>query len=403
MLKEKVELIAPSGDWSSLHSAVAAGADSVYFGVKEMNMRYAAANFDILEIKKVMQFLHKNKKKGYLALNVIIYEKELAKIKKILNAAKDAKVDSVILWDMAVLSMAKKLGLKIDLSTQASVSNFSALKYYNSLGVKRIVLARESTLSDIKEIISKIKKEKLNCSIETFIHGAMCVSISGRCFLSHQAFSKSANRGECLQPCRREYDIIDKDKECEYVIGSDYIMSAKDLCTISFIDELIKAGISSFKIEGRIRSSEYVKVVTSCYRRAIDAFYEGKLTQELKEKLLKELKGAYNRGFTDGFYFGRPNDTGGKIEKEYDKLYVGEIIKFFKKINVAEIAIKDKPLKIGDKILITGKRTPADFIKVTEMEIGHEPIKSAKRGEKIGLKLPFRAYPKDKVFIWKKH
>lgn len=395
-------MIAPSGDWSSLHSAVTAGADSVYFGAKEMNMRYSASNFDTLEMKKVMDYLHKNKRKGYLTLNVIIYENEINKAREILQSAKKAKVDAVILWDMSALSMAKELGLKIHISTQAGISNFNALKFYASAGAERVVLARECALSDIKNIAARVKKEKINCGIETFIHGAMCVSISGRCFLSHQAFSKSANRGECLQPCRREYDIIDKDKECEYILGSDYILSAKDLCALSFIDKLIDAGIDCFKIEGRIRSSEYVKIVTSCYRKAIDAFYQGKFTRALSEKLLKQLEGVYKRGFTKGFYFGRPNDTGATVEKEYEKVYIGEVKKFFKKISVAEIAVKNGALEAGDKILITGKRTPASFTTVGEMEIEHKPVVSVKKDEKAGVKLPFRVYPKDKVFLWRK-
>ena len=273
-----VELVSPAGDWSSLAGAIEAGCDSVYFGVKGLSMRNLATNFDILEIKKLMSTLHKHGKKGYLALNVIIYNKEINKIKKILKEAKVARVDAIILWDMAVFSIAKELGLKIHLSTQASISNFLALKNYCQQGTKRVVLARENSLSDIKAIASKIKKEKLTCQIETFIHGAMCLSVSGRCFLSEYSFSKSANRGECIQPCRREYIIYDTQGDCQYLAGKDYLLSPKDLCTIDFIDKLIEAGIDAFKIEGRIRSPEYVRVVTSAYRRAIDAYFSGKLT-----------------------------------------------------------------------------------------------------------------------------
>lgn len=398
----KPELIAPSGSWSSLHSAIEAGADSVYFGVKEMNMRYAASNFDILEIKKVMELLRKNGKRGYLTLNVVAYNSELEKIRKILAAAKQAEVDAVILWDMAILSIAKEFGLKVHLSTQASVSNLLALKHYASLGVERAVLARECTLSDIKDIIKKLKEEKIDCAIETFIHGAMCVSLSGRCFLSLESFNKSANRGECLQPCRREYLIRDKDSGCEYTLGENYLLSARDLCAIPFIDKLIEAGIDSFKIEGRMRSPEYVKVVTSVYRQAIDSFFEARLSNELKKELLGRLKCVFNRGFSSGFYFGRPDDTGATPQRDYEKIYLGEVARFFKKIGVAEIMIKNAKLKLGDEILISGKRTPANFTKVTEMEIEHKPVGSAVKGEAVGVKLPFRAYPKDKVFLWRK-
>jgi len=397
---EKPELVAPSGDWSSLQSAVSSGADATYFGVKGINMRHTASNFDILEIKKIMEFLRKNGKKGYLALNTTIYDDELDKTKKILITAKKSRVDAVILWDMAVLSMAKKAGLNIHLSTQASVSNFSALEFYAKLGVKRAVLARECDLKEIKNIAKKIKKHKLNCAVETFIHGAMCVSISGRCFLSHHIFGESANKGKCLQPCRREFLIKDTESECEYVLGKDYILSAKDLCSITFIDKLIKAGISAFKIEGRARSSEYVSIVTSAYRIAIDEFFKGRLTKRLKEKLFARVGEAYNRYFSKGFYFDKPYDLGATIQKGYDKIYLGDIRKFYKKIGVAEILIHNEGLKAGQDILVVGKNTPASFARVSEIEIDHKPISFAEKGKKVGVKIPFPVHVKDKVFIW---
>jgi len=366
-------------------------------------MRNLAANFDILEIKKVMEVLHKNKRKGYLALNVIVYDKEINKVEKILQEAKKAKVDGVILWDMAVFSLAKKLGLVIHLSTQASVSNLLALKKYSELGVKRVVLAREVRLADIKNIIRAIKKEKINCEIEAFIHGAMCVSISGRCFLSQYSFAKSANRGECLQPCRREFLIADIQDDAQYIIGQDYLLSPKDLCTIDFIDELIKAGINAFKIEGRIRSPEYIKVISGVYRKAIDAFFANKLDKDLKEKLNKELKTVYNRGFSSGFYWGQPdNEKCRELENTHEKVYAGEVIKFYKKINVAEVLIRNEPIKKGDQILCMGKNTPASFAAVGDIQINHEFVDSIERGQRAGLKLPFIAKRNDKVFIWRK-
>ena len=397
----KPELVAPSGDWSSLHSAVDSGADAVYFGVKGINMRYGATNFDVLEIKKVMDFLHEEGKKGYLALNVFIYNNEVEKIKKILEEAKKSEVDAVILWDMAVLSMAKELGLKVHLSTQASVSNFEALKFYSAQGVERVVLARECSLEDIKKIISQISEKSVPCGIETFIHGAMCVSISGRCFLSHDSFSKSANRGECIQPCRREFTITDQDEECIYTLGEDYILSPKDLCTIKLIDQLILAGINAFKIEGRMRSPEYVKVVTSAYRRAIDAFSDGELDNKLKEELLDELENSFNRGFSDGFYFEKADDLGGKLQHGYEKIYLGEVIKFYKKIGVAEVLITNGSLAEGQQILVTGKKTPANFTKVDQMQIDHKAVDSVAKGTAVGIKVPFDVRPKDKVFLWK--
>lgn len=398
---KKPELVSPAGDWSSLNSAVRAGCDSVYFGIKKLNMRSEAGNFDLLELKKVMDFLHEKEKKGYLTLNVIVYNNEIGKVRDILKKAKEARVDAVILWDLAVLKMAKEAGLTVHLSTQASVSNLEALKYYSSMGVRRVVLARECSLKDISDITDGINSSGLDCSVETFIHGAMCVSLSGRCFLSQYSFSKSANRGECIQPCRREYTILDEEDECQYVLGEDYVMSAKDLCTINFLDKLIDSGISAFKIEGRRRPPEYVGEVTSVYREAIDANEEGKLTKALKQKLFKRLEKTFNRGFTEGFYFTKPEDLGGEPYKNYEKKYIGYVKKYYKKIGVAEIILYAGSLKKGDKVLVSGKNTPAGFFEALEMEVDHSPVEEVQRGEAVGIKVPFEVKAKDKVFLWK--
>ncbi len=407
MLKNKenplrVELAAPAGDWPSLYSAIEAGADAVYFGVKELNMRHAAPNFDILEIRKVMALLHKNNKRGYLTLNTIVYEWELNKLKKILKEAKTSGVDAVIAWDMAVLQAAVEQGISVHLSTQASVSNFSAVKFYASLGVKRIVLARECRLSDIEDIIRKIKTSSLDCQIEAFIHGAVCVSLSGRCLFSHHFFGKSANRGECFQPCRRQYIIKDAEQGKEYILGENYVLSAKDLCTIEIIDKLIKAGISAFKIEGRMRPAEYTKVVTSVYREAIDAAYDKKLNNKLKSSLRERLDKIYNRGFDTGFYLGQPDDTMSRAGSAvYEKIFLGSVAKFYEKIKVAEIVIRNNSISKGDEILIYGKNTSAVFTKAGEMQIEHRPVEVAQKGDSVGIKLPFAVKPKDKIFLWK--
>lgn len=400
------ELLSPAGSWTSLTTAIESGCDAVYFGVKGINMRHAASNFDVLEIKKVMNLLRKKGKKGYLTLNVTVYNEELGKVRSILEEAVRARVDAVILWDMAVMSIALELGLRVHLSTQASVSNFEAVKYYASLGVKRIVLARECQLKDIERMAGSMRDEGIDCELEVFIHGAMCVSVSGRCFLSQLTFDKSANRGECLQPCRREYKIVDVDSEqdvdCEYVIGSDYVLSPKDLCTIKFIDALCEAGISSFKIEGRMRPPEYVKTVTSAYREALELYASSKLTEEAKEELLGRLKGSFNRGFSSGFFFGRPDDLGGTLEGNYEKVFLGEVKKFYKKAGVAEVKLLCGGLKVGDSLLIYGKTTPASFMEVDQMQIEHEDITEAHQGSFIGLKVPFTVRRNDKVFLWKK-
>jgi putative protease len=313
----KPELLAPAGDWISLRAAVKAQADAVYFGIKELNMRANAKNFELSEMKKVVQFCHENNVKAYLTLNTIIYQSELDNIKKILDFAKKAKIDAVIAWDFSILKLCKELGLRIHLSTQASVSNFDSAKYYyDTFGVKRIVLARECTLQEIKKIICMIEDSKIDLEIETFIHGAMCVSVSGRCFLSQFVFNKSANRGDCLQPCRRSYIVKDTEEEHEFKLENNFVMSPKDLCAMPFIDKLIDSGIHSFKIEGRNRSPEYVKIVVSCYRDIID--YYSSMSQEMcedsflddlenkKKELVENLKTVYNRGFSSGFFLGRP-------------------------------------------------------------------------------------------------
>ncbi|MDD4201869.1 MAG: U32 family peptidase [Candidatus Omnitrophica bacterium] len=399
---KKPELLAPAGDWSSLKTAIQYGADAVYFGIKQMNMRYNADNFEYLELPKIMKLLHENNIKGYLALNVIFYDDELNKIRKIIEKAKSSGVDAVILWDMAALKIAKEYDLDIHISTQASVANIEAVKMYWQIGAKRIVLARECSLSSIKNIVQQMKKEKINCQIETFVHGAMCVSLSGRCFLSHDAFNLSANRGQCIQPCRREYLITDiQEEDKKYIIGQDYVMSAKDLCTIDFIDKIIKTGIHSFKIEGRMRPPEYVREVVRSYREAIDAFFDNSLDKDKKEKIKQRLAKAYNRGFTDGFYFEKPKDIGARIgTSKNEKIFSGEVKKYYNRIGVAEVKIKNCSIKQGDDLLFYGKNTPADIVKADEMQMEHKKIKKAEKGDLVAIKVPFKVRRNDKVFLY---
>ncbi|MDD5614009.1 MAG: U32 family peptidase [Candidatus Omnitrophica bacterium] len=400
---KRPELVSPAGDWPSLVTAVDSGADGVYFGVRGFNMRERASNFQAKELKQVMDFLHNKGKKGYLALNITVMNDELKCVESILHKAKNSSVDGVILWDTAVLALAKKLGLKIHLSTQASVSNIEAVKFYNRLGVKRVILARECSISEIKKIKSCIKKEKIDCQIEVFIHGAMCLSISGRCFLSEYSHAESANRGRCLQPCRREYLIKERQGDLEYVLGEDYILSPKDLCTIDFLDFLITAGIDAFKIEGRMRSPEYIKTVTAVYREAIDAFYENRLDGPLKNSLKKRLKCVYNRGFSDGFYFKSPDqDKSRRLEHLYEKIYLGKVSKFYAKIEVAEVLVQAALLHKGDRLLFIGNKTPAQFAVASEIQKNHEFVQKARQGEVAGIKIPFKVRVNDKVYIWRK-
>jgi len=397
---KRIELLAPAGDWSRLKTAVENGADAVYFGIKNMNMRDNAGNFEISELPVVMRYLYENNKKGYLTLNTIFYNSELGKLEKVMLAAKDAKVDAVICWDMAVFNLAKNAGIPIHISTQASVSNYQAFKFYSDLGAARIILARECSLADIHDISRKAESDGLKCEIETFIHGAMCVSISGRCFLSADTFGKSANRGQCLQPCRRLYKITDvEDEENKYILGSDFILSPKDLCSIEILPKLIEAGISSFKIEGRIRPPEYVKATVSCYRKALWAIESGDYTPLLIDELKTELSKIYNRGFSQGFYLGLEKDwisrgLGARESKEY----CGEVVKYYNKIQVAEFLIRSGSLKIGDKILIYGKTTPAQYSVITEIQINHQSVELVNKGERCGIKTSFTVRPRDKIF-----
>lgn len=404
MTKNKPELLCPAGNWASLIAAVESGADSVYFGVKAINMRQMANNFEISEIRKIVSYLHENNKKGFLAVNTIVMNDELGKVRQILEEAGKAGIDAVILWDLAVFAMAKELGIPVHVSTQASVSNMKALEFYAGLGAKRVVLARECTLEQIKEIKALIKKRNIPCAIEAFVHGAMCLSISGRCFMASYTHGQSANRGECTQPCRREYEIKSVEGDESFVVGRDYVMSPKDLCAIDFIDQLIDAGIDSFKVEGRMRAPEYARVVTRVYREAIDAYFEGRLDADLKKAMKERLAQVYNRGFSDGFYFGEPDGAkSGQLGHGHEKIYVGEVRKYYKKISVADILIRSGSLKKGEEILVIGKTTPACMATIDEMQQNNVFVDEVGRGQHAGIKLPFKANPGDKVFLWKKH
>ncbi|NMB82597.1 MAG: U32 family peptidase, partial [Ignavibacteria bacterium] len=300
-------------------------------------------------------------------------------------------------WDPAVIMKCKEYDIPFCISTQASISNSQAAKYYESLGAKRIVLARECTLEKITEI-----KSKSTVEIETFIHGAMCIAVSGRCFMSHDVFGKSANRGECIQPCRREYEIVDKDDNHSMIIGEDYILSPKDLCTIEFLDKLIETGIDAFKIEGRKRSPEYIAKTVSVYRNAIDNYFDGTLTKDKKENYLEELKKVYNRGFSPGFYFGVPGsesyaDIYGSIATTR-KVYVGKIVNYYKQSKVAQIKIEADKISNGDSIYIIGKTTGTVELTIKEIFRDDLVINEAAKGENVTILCDERVREFDKVY-----
>jgi putative protease len=376
------ELVAPAGDFPMLVTAVNAGADAVYFGLKEFSMRKNAGNFELKDLNKINEICNSNKTKKikkYLTINTIIYNEELKKVEEIIKKVK-GKVDAVICWDFSVISLCKKYKIPFHISTQASVSNAESAKFYKNLGAKRIVLARELNLKQIKEI-SKI------IDVECFIHGAMCVGISGRCLTSQFLFNKSANRGECLHPCRRSYIVRDKQEGYELEIQNDKILSAKDLCTLPFIEKLKSAGIKAFKIEGRNRDPRYVDIIVRAYKNALNK----RLTKEEINASLEQLKTVYNKGFSSGFYIGLPtSEDFAKTENSASnekKHFVGKVTHYYQKMGVATIKLVSE-LNLGERIVVIGKTTGLINSKIERMEINHISVKKALKGQEIGIKLP---------------
>ncbi len=391
----KLELLAPAGDFPMLVSAVNAGADSVYFGLKEFSMRTGAGNFNISDLKKIQEICKPKKVKKYLTLNTIIYDNEIKEIDKILKQAKPF-IDAVICWDLSVIQLCKKHKIPFHISTQASVSNSESAKFYKKLGASRIVLARELNLKQIKEI-SKIKGLEIEC----FAHGAMCVAISGRCFTSQFLFNKSANRGECLHPCRRSYEITDLQEGYKLNLENNKVMSAKDLCTLPFIEKLKSSGIKCFKIEGRNRDPRYVDVVVKAYRKALDK----KLSKKETDNLIENLKSVYNREFSSGFYLGLPTkDDFARIEhsaSKEKKHFVGKINHYFSEIGVATIKLVS-PLNIDDKICIIGKTTGIVQSQINSMQISHKPVSKAEKNQEVGIKVPAYVRKNDEVYVIKR-
>lgn len=381
-LKSKLELLSPAGDFQCLTAAINAGADAVYFGLQDFNMRARAKNFKISDLPKIKQLCEKNKNKKikrYLTLNTIVYDDELSKVEQIIKKVKPY-VDAIICSDVSVMQMCKKHKVPFHISTQCSVSNTETAEFYKKLRAKRIVLARELNLKQIKKISRIIP-------VEIFIHGAMCVSESGRCFTSQFLFNESANRGKCIHPCRRAYIVRDEEGN-ELKIENNYIFSAKDLCTLPFFEKLKKSGVVAFKIEGRNREPEYVDTVTRIYRKALDK----KLTKKEIQESMKELEKAYNKGFSSGFYIKSPtNNDFSKTENSsatQTKQFIGKIIHYYPKIQVALLKISTGKLQVGDELIILGKTTGIIKAKIETMEIEHKRIQQAIKGQIIGIKLP---------------
>jgi len=381
MKPKKPELLSPAGNFPTLLAAIENGADAVYFGLQEFNMRARAKNFKLKDLPKIKELTSPKKIKLYLTLNTIIYDSEINKINNVIKKSKPY-IDAIICSDLAVMQLCKKYKIPFHISTQCSVSNSEAAKFYKKLGAKRIVLARELSLKQIKEI-SKI------ILVEIFIHGAMCISVSGRCLLSQFSFNESANRGKCIQPCRRPYVSVEDAQGNKLRIGNKHILSPKDLCTLPFFEKLKKSDAVAFKIEGRNKEPEYVATVTKVYRKALDK----KLTPREIKQSLKELNKVYNKGFSEGFYFKEPTaDDFSRAEHSSasrSKKFIGKIQHYYKKIGVGLLKLNNGPLKTGDEIYIIGKTTGFIKHKIKSMQIKYKEIKEARKDQDVGIKLPF--------------
>lgn len=410
MKPKELEIMAPAGNFECLHAAIQGGADSVYFGVERLNMRsHSANNFKMTDLNEICSICRENSVKIYLTLNIALYNEDLEDMRRTLDAAKEAGITAVIASDMAAIMYARQVGIEVHISTQLSISNAEALRFYAQFA-DVIVLARELNLHQVKEIKSIIDTEHIcgpsgrPVEIEMFAHGALCMAISGKCYLSLHEYGASANRGSCYQICRRGYEVTDLETGNQLVVDNKYIMSPKDLCTIEFMDKIIDAGVTVFKIEGRARPAEYVKRVVSCYRRAADAVCEGKYTAELAAALKEELSEVFNRGFWDGYYQGARLGEWSKVygsQATRKKVYCGKVTNWFGKIGVAEILVESASVKTGDDILIIGPSTGVIETKAEEIRVDLKPVPEAGKGVFCSIPVPADKIRRgDKVYIW---
>ncbi len=405
----KPELLAPVGDFETLAAAIKAGADSVYFGIKWINMRASSArNFDIKELPLVMKELHKHKLKGYLTLNTVIYDHEIPRVEKILDSVKKTGVDAVIATDMAIIQMCHERNIEVHVSTQLSVANYQSVKFFAQFS-PRIVLARECTLEQIKQIKDKIKQDNLTykgrqIELESFVHGSLCVAYSGRCFMSQYHNRLSANRGQCLQECRRRYKLTDiEDPRREFIVDGNYMMSPKDLCALPILGELIKSGIDVLKIEGRAKGPEYVYTVTKVYREALTLLEKNKFSKEEMIRLTKELDKVFNRGFSTNFYLGTPtNDSwnrfyGSSAQKK--KVKLGKVIHYYSKLSVVSIKIEEHEIKENDLIGFIGPTTGYFATKVQGLRVDNKAVEMAGSGQEVSFKVQEKVRPEDRVYL----
>ncbi|MEE4178644.1 MAG: peptidase U32 family protein [Bacteroides sp.] len=408
-LQKDLEVMSPVGSYDSLTAAIQGGANSVYFGVGKLNMRSRSAqNFSLDDLRQIAAICREHKVKTYLTLNTIIYDAELPEMRHTVDVAKEAGITAIIASDLSVINYARSRGVEVHLSTQTNVTNLEAVRFYANFA-DVVVTARELSLQQVYEIVQGIEREQVTgpsgnlVRIEIFVHGALCMAVSGKCYLSLDTLNSSANRGACLQPCRRTYLVTDKEDGYQYEVDNEYIMSPKDLCTIGFLDKIVQAGVTVFKIEGRGRGPEYVKTVTQCYREAATAVQEGIFTPEKVEHWLQRLKGVYNRGFWDGYYLGRKM---GEWTERYGsqatrrKQYLGLVTNYFAKIGVAEVKMETHQMQLHDPLLITGPTTGALEFEVGEIRVDLQKVKATQKGEVCSILVPELVRRGDKVFKW---
>ncbi|PQL92284.1 MULTISPECIES: U32 family peptidase [Apibacter] len=403
----KIELMCPAGNFESLQAALDNGADSIYFGVEQLNMRArSSVNFTLDDLEEISKRCSQKGVRTYLTLNTIIYDHDLSIIKTVLDRAKSASITAVIAMDQAVIAYARQIGMEVHISTQINITNIETVKFY-SLFADTMVLSRELSLSQVKKITSQINKEQIKgpggklVEIEIFGHGALCMAVSGKCYLSLHSHNSSANRGACKQNCRKKYTVIDQESGFEIEIDNEYMMSPKDLCTIDFLDQVIDSGVKVLKIEGRGRAPEYVATVTKCYREAIDAIASGSFTKEAVAEWMKKLETVYNRGFWSGYYLGQKlgewSDNPGSNATQ-KKVYIGKGRHFYPKTKIGEFEIEAYSLNVGDKILIQGPTTGSQEAEVSSMMVDDIPAQEAKKGDILTLPIGFKIRPSDKLY-----
>ena len=406
MRPDSLEIMAPAGNFECLAAAIEGGANSVYFGIGHLNMRSHSANkFAPEDLPEITRICREYGVRSYMTLNITLYDGELSEAYAVLDAAKAAGVDAVIASDMAAILYCRKIGLEVHISTQLSISNLEALRFYAQFA-DVVVLARELHLDQVKAISEAIAREGITgpsgkpVRIEMFAHGAMCMAISGKCYLSLDAYGKSANRGGCYQICRRGYEVKDVETGHTLLVDNKYIMSPKDLCTIEFLDRIVESGVRVFKIEGRARSAEYVRRCASCYRRAADAICDGTYTPELAATLKAQLAEVFNRGFWDGYYQGQRlgewSDVYGS-QATRRKVYVGKVANWFNRIGVAEVLVESGAIRVGDEALIIGPTTGVMEFKVEDLRVEMQNAEVAEKGVYCSIAVPLDAMPEDKI------